>query len=219
MDQPHNLSRRQRLFLFGYLVVAALLFVALAVLARSAPYLSIDLAITRFIQSFRNPTLDLFMQLVGAPGYFPQTLVLNALFVLILALCRIKWATLTLVVVGSMAGLTSTWLRYTIDRPRPSADLVWVAQRIEEGHFSFPSGHVLGFTAVLGFILYLGLTELAPSWHRNLLVLVYALFLALEGISRIYVGEHWPTDVLAGYVYGSIWMVLMILFYRWLRSR
>ncbi len=159
------------------------------------------------------------MKMVGLPGYWPQTVVLNGIFVLILYLCRMKRAALTLVVVGSFVGISSTLLRYTIDRPRPSPDLVWVAQKIENGHFSFPSGHVVGFTAILGFMIFLGLTQLRPSWHRNLILTLYALYIALVGVSRIYVGEHWTTDVLGGYVYGSLCLVLMILFYRWIEHR
>ncbi len=212
-------SSVERTLVVSYLVAASALFILLAVLVAHTPYFPIDLAFTRFIQSFRNPTLDLFMKLVGLPGYWPQTIVLNAIFVLILYFCRMKWAALAILVVGSFTGLSGTLLRYTIDRPRPSPELVWVAQKIENGHFSFPSGHVVGFTAILGFMIFLGLMQLKPSWHRNLILALYALYIALVGVSRIYVGEHWATDVLAGYLYGSICLVLMILFYRWLERR
>lgn len=212
-------AARRRILAVAYLLVAALLFIALAVQARQTPYFPLDLAITRAIQSFRTPLLDTVMDFVGQPGFFPQTIVLNAIFVLILFVCRMRWAAITLAVVGSLTGLSGSWLRYTIDRPRPSPNLVWVMQEIEKGHYSFPSGHVVGFTAVLGFILFLGYTELKPSWHRNLLLLLYAIYIGLVGFSRVYVGEHWPSDVLAGYVYGSICLVVMIFFYRWGRAR
>ncbi len=209
----------ERELALSYIIAASILFIVLAILVKQVSYFPIDLAFTRFIQSFRNPTLDLFMKMVGLPGYWPQTVILNAIFVVILYFCRMKWAALSILVVGSFTGLSGTLLRYTIDRPRPSPELVWVAQKIENGHFSFPSGHVVGFTAILGFMIFLGLTQLRPSWHRNLILALYAFYIALVGVSRIYVGEHWLTDVLGGYLYGSICLVLIILFYRWIEQR
>lgn len=212
-------TARASLFVAIYVLIAAAAFAALALTVKSAPYFPIDLAITRAVQSFRSPGLDLLMKLVGMPGYFPQTLVINVIFVIILYACRMRWGAVTLLVGAALTGGVGSLFRYGIDRARPTADLVWIAQLIEKGHYSFPSGHVLGFTAVLGFILFLGLTLSQPSWHRDLLVAVYVVYIALIGISRIYVGEHWPSDVLAGYLFGSIWLIFMILFYRWGRDR
>lgn len=202
-----------------YLIVATVLFVLLTFAAIRTPYLPGDIEITRALQSFRSPELDLFMNLVGQPGLFPQTLVLNAIFVVIIFLCRMKWETLTLLVVGSMAGITGSLFRYGLDRPRPSPALVYVMQEIEKGHYSYPSGHTVGFTAVLGFFMYIGCTRLPPSWHRKVLLALYASYIVLVGISRIYTGEHWPSDVVAGYLLGSIFVILEVLFYQWLVSR
>ncbi len=210
---------RHRVLIIGYLLVATLIFAALAVTVRQTPYLPLDLTITRAVQSLRSPALDVLMQIVGESGFFPQVLLLNALFIVILFLFRLRWAALTVLAGGSLTGIVTTALRYSIDQPRPSPNLVFVMNEIEKGHYSFPSGHVTGFMAVLGFMAFLGYTRVQPSWHRNLLLAAYVLFLALVGISRIYVGEHWPNDVLGGYLLGSIFMVLMILFYQWGRKK
>lgn len=201
--------------LVGYLLLAMLLFIALAVSIRQTPYGPVDLAITRAVQSVRSPMLDAAMQIVGQSGFFPQVLVLNALFILILYVFRLRWAAVTVLAGGGLTGIVSTALRHILDQPRPSPDLVFVMNQIENGHYSFPSGHVTGFVAILGFFAFLGVTRVPPSWHRNLVLALYALYLALVGVSRIYVGEHWPNDVLGGYLLGSIFMVLMILFYQW----
>ncbi len=210
---------RHRVLIIGYLLVAALLFAALAVEVRQTPYFGVDLAITRAVQSFRTPALDVLMQLVGESGFFPQVLLLNALFIIILYLCRLRWSAVVLLIGGGLTGIVTTALRHGIDRPRPTPDLVFMLNAIENGRYSFPSGHVAGFTAVLGFIAYLGYTRLKPSWHRNLILALYVVFIALVGLSRIYVGEHWPTDVFAGYLLGSIFLVLMIALHQWGRQR
>ncbi len=202
-----------------YLAGSLITFILLTLAIKQSPYFSIDLRATRWLQSFRSPALDAVMAFVGYSGFFPQTLFVNALIILIAYLCKLKRAALTLLAGGVFVGITTTLLRYGLDRPRPSADLVFVMQQVEKGHYSFPSGHVTGFTAILGFLLFLGFTRLKPSWHSRLILLIYALYIVLVGVSRIYVGEHWLTDVLGGYLYGSFCLVLMILFYKWLDFR
>ncbi len=179
------------------------------------PVVGIDVEITRALQSLRNPTLDLFMYLLGYPGLYPQVIPLNAFIILILYLCRAKWESLTLLALGPIIGIVGTLLRYTIDRPRPSPDLVWVDQQIEHLHYSFPSGHVLGFVAIFGFLWYIGWTQVKPSWHRTALLIAYAALIALVAISRIYLGEHWASDVLGGFLTGSAFLASVILFYEW----
>jgi hypothetical protein len=67
--------------------------------------------------------------------------------------------------------------------------------------------------------VFVGSTQLAPSWHRNLLLRLCGLYIVLVGVSRIHTGGHWPSDVLGGVLLGSIFLVWMILFYEWLQVR
>ncbi len=64
----------------------------------------------------------------------------------------------------------------------------------------------------MGFLIYIGLTRLPPTWHRNYLFAQYASFVALMAVSRIYVSDHWPSDVVGGVWLGTIFLVWMILF-------
>ena len=80
--------------------------------------------------------------------------------------------------------------------------------------YSFPSGHVLYFTAFFGFLFYLAFTLLKQSWGRTLLLVALVGMLALIGPSRIYEGQHWASDVLASYLLGSVWLTLIVYLYR-----
>jgi undecaprenyl-diphosphatase len=109
---------------------------------------------------------------------------------------------------AAVAGGTvvSTLLKLGFDRDRPSADLVAHGQIVYTS--SFPSGH-----SMLSAVVYLTLGALLASAQENLRLRAYvialAVFLAvLVGASRVYLGVHWPTDVVAGWTAGAAWALL-----------
>ena len=101
-----------------------------------------------------------------------------------------------------------------MDRPRPPGSLVHVEHVLPAGS-SFPAGHVLNFTVFAGFLCYLAWVRLAPSPLRTILAAMLVAMIALMGVARIHAGEHWPSDVLGGYLIGILWLVATIELYRW----
>jgi undecaprenyl-diphosphatase len=75
-------------------------------------------------------------------------------------------------------------------------------------HYSFPSGHAMVSTVVYGYIGYV-LAQEFPQWREQILAATVALILAI-GFSRLYLGVHWPTDVLVGYAAGLLWLIVCI---------
>ena len=102
-------------------------------------------------------------------------------------------------------------------RPRPAPDLVHVF-RLLSG-YSFPSGHVLLFTAFLGFLFFLVYTLTPGSWVRTGGLLALGALIALVGLSRVYLGQHWPSDVLAGVLLGALWQQVAMRIYLWGEAR
>jgi undecaprenyl-diphosphatase len=124
---------------------------------------------------------------------------------------------MALFVCGSvLSGLiASTILKDLFVRPRP--DLV--PRAAYSSGASFPSGH-----SMMSAITYLVLGALlARSQERKRLkayfFLLAALLTLMVGVSRVYLGVHWPTDVLAGWTAGAVWALLCWLAARWLQSR
>jgi len=210
--------RRYRASVFQlYLVGAVIIFVVLAFLARTIAYFTFDVTITRAVQTFNAAWFDALMSVLTWIGFAPQSWIISILVILFLFVSGLKWETLvtTLSLIGS--SLLGLGIKLVVVRPRPSADLIRVMTQLND--YSFPSGHVLYFTTFFGFLLFLVYTLLKPSWWRTLLLVVLAAMVALIGISRIYEGQHWASDVLAAYLLGSIWLSLSILIYRWGKPR
>lgn len=129
---------------------------------------------------------------------------------------RRKHHALWLVVAATAGGLVlSTFLKHSFDRPRPSV----VPHLSHVSTSSFPSGH-----SMLSAVVYLTLGSLLASFAEERRLKVYfvgvALFLSLlVGVSRVYMGVHYPTDVLAGWSAGVAWALVCGLVARRLRRR
>lgn len=124
---------------------------------------------------------------------------------------------IALLITVSVGGgiLVSTLLKEFFERPRP--DLVPHGMGVFTS--SFPSGH-----SMMSAITYLTLAALLARLHtrrrvRSYLFITAALITLAVGVSRIYMGVHWPTDVLAGWTAGAIWAVLCWEVARWLQRR
>lgn len=113
------------------------------------------------------------------------------------------------------ASLIDNGLKAWIDRPRPTL----VPHLAQVTDASFPSGHAM-VSAALYLTLALMLAEGAKSWAaRGAIVGFGTLLTLLIGCSRVYLGVHWPSDVLAGWSFGAAWALAVFAANRWLRAR
>jgi membrane-associated phospholipid phosphatase len=85
--------------------------------------------------------------------------------------------------------------------------------------YSFPSGHVMFYIGFLGFVGFLAFSLLKPSLKRSVILMLFGGPVIFIGASRIYLGAHWASDVLAAYLLGSLTLVATIQFYRWGKTR
>jgi undecaprenyl-diphosphatase len=210
--------RRYRAWLFQiYIVIAEIIFLVLAVLAKTVAYFTFDVTITHQLQMYHGPWFSQLMRFLTWMGFAPQGLIITVGIIGFLLLSGLKWE--SVVAAGSAIGSTllGTGIKLVIHRPRPTADLVNVIKQLNDT--SFPSGHVLFFMTFFGFVLFLVYTLAKPSWWRTLLMLSLTLLIVLIGPSRIYEGQHWASDVIAAYLLGSMWLGASIVVYRWGKPR
>ncbi len=124
---------------------------------------------------------------------------------------EVVWLVAALVV-----SLSNSGVKFLVDRPRPPADLVDVTEKASG--LSFPSGHVTAAVLVYGFIFYLAGFLIPARLWRFLVQASCLVVVVLTALQRVYVGVHWPSDVLGGLLFGGLLLSLLIWSHRRFRS-
>ena len=180
---------------------------------------ALDLAVTMKVQAVRHPLLERAMAVVSWFGFPPQSRIIPPLLIAGEWLSRYRLEALHAVAgVGHERGL-STVVKSFMARPRPVAgtDLRVVAADL--GGSSFPSGHVLSYVGIYGWLSVVMGLVIRPAWLRRVVVGCLVSLVALVGPSRIYQGHHWTTDVTASYLLGFSYLAGLVTLYRQLKAR
>jgi undecaprenyl-diphosphatase len=164
-----------------------------------------DEAILRWVAGFRTPTLDGIMLEITALGSGSVLILMVLTVSVFLWLTRHKWS-VYLLYLGVAGGLiANAVLKQIFSRPRPS-----VVELGEVVHtLSFPSGHAMTSIITYGCIAYLVGRLGGTKRLRYATWIAAAILILLIGISRIYLGVHYPSDVLAGFLGGAAWLGLV----------
>ncbi len=211
-------KREYRTFLFQVSLFAAIAaFAVLTFMVKTTPLFTLDIQITHAVQSINSPIFAALMSFISWPGFSPQSFILSVLIVSLIYLFGLHWESAAALVAGILPPLINTLVKGLIRRPRPTMDFVQVLRILDS--YSFPSGHVMFYVGFFGFIWFLIYTLLKRSLLRTLLLIFFGSLIALIGISRIYLGQHWASDVLGAYLLGSLTLVLILQFYRWGKKR
>lgn len=153
----------------------------------------------------RTTALDKVMIEITSLGTGVVLIMIVAIAALFLWLTNHRWSAYVLLI-GVLGGkLVNTALKGIFDRPRPSV-VDWVTDVYSP---SFPSGHAMSSMVVYGSVAYLvGRLEPSPRLRRAIWVLATLVILAI-GVSRMYLGVHYPSDVIGGYIAGFAWIALV----------
>jgi membrane-associated phospholipid phosphatase len=231
-ENRQDAQRRHRveavLWIIGLLVLTASCFV---IHAHPQPY-SFDLAATHAVQGWHLPawllTLIVLPSIVNDPIFSETALGAWVAVLLLISLVRrlrklpaLSWLMAGIflaVTVSASAGL-NVLLDEVVGRPRPNPKMYHFQLHTPLVPFpTYPSGHVEHDVAYYGFLLYLSFTKSVREWRFRWILIpfqIYAVFDLLDiGLSRIYEGDHWFTDVLGGYLEGAVYLFFFIFLYR-----
>jgi membrane-associated phospholipid phosphatase len=194
------------------------LFAVLAWLVHIYPVNPIDTTITREFQENPATWLKISMEVVSFGGLLYVIPILVLLAALIFWITGLRLEAVFIVVLSIVSFGLNTLLKIVVARPRPSIHLVDVFQA-STGQ-SFPSGHVMAYMAFWGLLFSFGIILFRGAhWWRIALLLVSAFFVAIIGPSRVYLGDHWASDVLGAYLIGGVLLGITLWIYIKLKER
>jgi membrane-associated phospholipid phosphatase len=196
-------------------VILVLLFITASALTLAAYVFGVfrfDLVIAILLRDQEHPAFSALMAAVSflGDGWMPVILVFA-----VAAVCAMKkkWVESLFVIATLSSGVLAGALKHVIGRPRPPGFILSPGDIfLTINQYAYPSGHVLFFVVFFGFVAYLGWKFLAGV-TRWILVSACAVMIVLIGPSRIYLGEHWVSDVIGSYLIGTFWLVILILLY------
>lgn len=165
-----------------------------------------DTTITQAIYLLRGSTMTNFMKLITFFG--GQTwLIIGIVMTIVYLFSKNKRDAFVFLFILSFGVLLNLFLKDLFGRERPD-----VLPLLEEETFSFPSGHAMNsfiFYTSLSFFVFRKINHPVKKW---LLISLSGLLILLIGVSRVYLGVHYPSDVVAGYIAGLWWFATVVLF-------
>ena len=194
------------------LLAAGITLGAWTVAARTPPLAQADLAVTRWLQQYASPALDVIFSIITIAGNVEVTVVLAVLIAVALArrgrmqLSVALWA----VFIG---GLAVEWIvKHWLPHPgvpeslrRPGVNILHYLVRTP---YSYPSGHA--FRTMLLATAASWLRAKTSRWKR-LLPYVLGAAVALMGVALVYLGDHWASEVIGGYLLAVLGIMLLVL--------
>lgn len=200
----HSVIGALGIFLVGGLVVGiagTAAFAALASEVREGETQAFDEAVVRWMGAHRSPTLDAVMVEVTALGTGTVVVMIVVVAALFLVLNERKYSATLLLVSAGGGLLLNGVLKLGFNRPRPTIFLP-VVQAVSS---SFPSGHAMSSAIVYGTVAYLAARLHRRRWARWLVMAFALVVIVLISFSRMYLGVHYPSDVVAGVMIGLAW--------------
>ncbi|WP_102693290.1 phosphatase PAP2 family protein [Rummeliibacillus pycnus] len=185
-------------------------FSYIAILISNHKIIQFDQRVITFVQGLESPFLTLIMRFFTYLGSFPSVMVLFIVisyYLYIVLKHRAEFLLFGTVVVGTI--IFNEMLKHFFHRARPDFHRL-----IEAGGYSFPSGHAMSAFAFYGIVAFLLWRHIPDQLGRTILILVSILFIFIIGISRIYLGVHYPSDIVGGYFASALWLTIAIWFFQ-----
>lgn len=182
------------------IILLLILIIIITIKVMSNRTLLIDtLAYKALVEKLRNPTLTPIMKSITK---LSNTTVIVTIAIILTICIKNKKIALTIPINLMIIAIINQTLKLIFQRPRPLG-----YRLLEIGGYSFPSGHAMASTAFYGLLIYLSYKLIKNKKLRTLSIIANLLIIILVGISRIYLGVHYCSDVLVGAAISIIYLV------------
>lgn len=183
------------------LISLIIFFIFITTLVISNKISFIDSSVYNFLISFKNDSLTNFFRFITK---FSNVAFLVIFVLVVLLILRNKDAVFVIFNLIFLR-LLNYVIKVIIRRDRPN-----ILRLIKIGEYSFPSGHAMISMGVYGYLIYLIYKKINNPYIKYLGIIILSLLIILIGISRIYLGVHYFSDVVAGYTLSLIYLIIFI---------
>jgi len=193
-----------------WLCITLLGFTIMAFIISTQYINNFDQTIITYIQNMESPKMTTMMKVFTEIGSTPAVIaivLLVSLFLYVVLKHRLEIIFFWTVVLGTPA--INQVLKHLFQRIRPD-----LHRLIEISGYSFPSGHAMSAFAVYGALTFLLWSHLPTRIGRSILIILCSLFIIMIGISRIYLGVHYPSDIIGGYLASGFLLTIAIVLFR-----
>ncbi|MEO8774369.1 MAG: phosphatase PAP2 family protein [Gelidibacter sp.] len=185
------------------------LFVELTETLKSDLLADYDHQITEYVISYRSPALTKYFVFVTHVGdVYGYAIFLAALTLMSIYVFKSWKYTVQIVFVLLLSAISNLMLKRFVDRARPG-----IEHMVSVETLSYPSGHAMSAMAFYGFLMYLFYRFKMNLFLKIGIILLLGLLIFSIGLSRIYLGVHFPSDIAGGYIAGFIWVVFCVLLF------
>ena len=212
-------ARRRRIALYlGIAVLSLVAFAALAAILKAHGWaVPFDQSVNSFVRLIRVPWLTAVMWIASLPGDPPVIAPLTVIVALLLAMWGWRAGAVLLVATMSAEAVIQHYVSLAFNRARPPVSFALIQQPTT---LAFPSGHAwasLLLTAIVGLVLW---RTISKRWTVRGTILGAVVVLSLiVGSSRVYLGAHWPTDVVGSWIMAVFSLVAAGAAYLWVVKR
>ncbi len=206
----------QLLWAFFISIGALIGFTLLAIAVKGTEgLLAFDRAVISFVQDLEAPALTTVMRFFTYVGSTKAAVIISLVALYLLYRVEKDRSELILfVIVVAGTPILVSILKNFFQRARPEFHRL-----IEIGGYSFPSGHSMNALAIYGMITFLFWRHIPTRLGRTVLILSSCVFILMIGTSRVYLGVHYPSDVIGGYLASGFWLSSVIWVYQRYKER
>jgi undecaprenyl-diphosphatase len=201
-------------FVFILCILSLLCFSLVATLVHGQQIAQFDHQMISLIQGMESPGLTLFMKVFTIIGSTPIVVILALsamLFLYFVLHHRFELIFFISIVAGT--AIINTLLKLYFVRQRPD-----LHRLIQETGYSFPSGHSMEAFALYASLAFLLWRHLSTRIGRSIIIILCVLMIILIGMSRIYLGVHYPSDVIGGYLASGVYFTLGVWLFQWYKE-